>query len=65
MVQIKKETANEWEYKVGVNANIANFCAFMKTPTLWTKLQAKYLIEYRVGNIIGMAAVYSVWNFIS
>ena len=25
MVQIRKETANIWEYKVSNNANIANF----------------------------------------
>ena len=31
MLQIKKETANIWEYKVGNNANIANFVRLWKT----------------------------------
>ena len=31
MFQIKKEIANIWEYKVGSNANIANF-VFLKNP---------------------------------
>ena len=31
MVQIKKITANIWEYKVDNNANIADFCVFVKT----------------------------------
>ena len=25
MIQIKKETVNIWEYKAGIDANIANF----------------------------------------
>ena len=28
MVQIKKETVNIWEYKVGINAITANFVCF-------------------------------------
>ena len=31
MLQIKKETANVWEYKVGSNANIANCVRLWKT----------------------------------
>ena len=31
MLQIKKEIANIWEYKVGNNANIANFVHLRKT----------------------------------
>ena len=30
IVEIRKETANIWEYKVGNNANIANFCVCEK-----------------------------------
>ena len=30
MVQIKKETANIWEYKVCMNGNIANFVCLWK-----------------------------------
>ena len=32
MLKIKKKTVNIWEYKVGNNANMANFCAFVKIP---------------------------------
>ena len=31
MLQMKKETANKWEYKVGNNANIVNFLGLWKT----------------------------------
>ena len=31
MLQIKKKTANIWEYKVGNNANIANLVCLWKT----------------------------------
>ena len=34
MLQIKKETANIWEYKDGNNANIANFVRLWKTRKL-------------------------------
>ena len=30
MVQTKVEIANIWEYKVGIDLNIANFCIFVK-----------------------------------
>ena len=30
MLQLKKETANIWEYKVGNNATIANFARLWK-----------------------------------
>ena len=29
---MKKETTNIWQYKVGINANIANFFVFVITP---------------------------------
>ena len=32
MLQIKKETANTYEYKVGNNVNFGIFCAFVKNP---------------------------------
>ena len=34
MLKIKKETANIREYKVGNNANIVNFFAFVKNPNV-------------------------------
>ena len=36
MVQINKETANIWEYKVGNNANIANIVYPNETTQVWT-----------------------------
>ena len=36
-MQIKKETTNTWEYKVGNNANIDNY-VFVKNPIDETKL---------------------------
>ena len=35
MLQIEKETVNIWEYKVGNNANIANFMCLWKTWMLY------------------------------
>ena len=32
MLQIKKKTANYWEYKVGNNVNIANLVVFFENP---------------------------------
>ena len=31
------ETANTWEYKVGINANIANFFVFVKMSNMKKK----------------------------
>ena len=36
MVQIKKEAANVWEYKIGINTNIANYVL------LWKSLSQKF-----------------------
>ena len=37
MVQIKKETTSEWEYKVGNNGNVANFVVLWKPRLLFVE----------------------------
>ena len=42
------KTANIWEYKVGINANIANFFAFVKmsnTEERTEKMKARFGVE--------------------
>ena len=38
MLQIKKETAIIWEYKVGNNGNIVNSVLLWKTRVIWARM---------------------------
>ena len=41
-----KETANTWEYEVGNNSNIANFCVCEKLDSIFSKLPKLALLAF-------------------
>ena len=58
MLQIKKETANIWEYKVGNNANIANFVYLWKTQVFSSTVNwIQYLSVYNLSVVF-----FSIWQ---
>ena len=59
-MQLNKETANIWEYKVGNNANIVNFACVWQNPSVVAQEEA-VRTYFRISYLI-LTTVYHQYN---